>query len=207
MKYLLTRLVLLFVTAQLLVACTAMQTIGPVSGSTSLQNQRSASALLKLDKMEEIDALIRLDNRWLAEQIKGTLSAQATSTGLYDFRVLKLDFIRQTIPLEALVDINDEQGNVITAFVKGEILLGFSGEQLEWLPRFDKYQITSKNFSFEDGTYAEPIPELTTSSFDNLNSNIASAIIEQGSNIIPITTVPLGDVKVGASLPGFSDSP
>ena len=207
MKFPLTRLTLILVTMQLLVACTTMQTMGPVTGSDSLQKQRSTNASLALDNLEEIDALIRLDNRWLAEQIKTALITQAASTGQYDFRSLKLDFVRQTIPFEAFVDISDEQGNVISASLSGEILLDFSGKQLEWLPRFDKYQITSKNFIFEDGAYFEAIPELTTSSFEKIKSNIAYALIDKGGNAIPLTAVPLGEIQVGASMPGFSDAP
>jgi hypothetical protein len=207
MQNLLTRLIYLVVTAQLMVACSALQTIAPTTEQASLQNQRAANAELALQQLEEIDTLIRLDNNWLSDQIIAELNSQAATSGQYSFRKLNLYFVRQTIALDASVDISDQQGNVISASVSGEILLDFSGAHLEWLPRFSQLLISSKNFTFGDGSYVEPIPELTQDTIRNLNINIADALIEQGGNIIPLSAVPLGEVQVGASLPGFSTSP
>jgi len=202
-----TRLICLAVTAQLMVACSVLQTVAPTTEQASLQNQRAANADIALQELEEIDTLIRLDNNWLSDQISAELNSQAATSGQYSFPKLNLYFVRQTIALDANVDISDQQGNVISASVSGEILLDFNGAQLEWLPRFSQLQINSRNFTFKDGSYAEPIAELTQDTIRDLNIDIVDALIEQGNNVIPLSAVPLGAVQVGASLPGFSTSP
>ena len=202
-----TRLICLAVTAQLMVACSVLQTVAPTTEQASLQNQRAANAEIALQELEEIDTLIRLDNNWLSDQITSELNSQAATSGQYSFPKLNLHFVRQTIALDASVDISDQQGNVISASVSGEILLDFSGAQLEWLPRFSQLQISSRDFNFKNGSYAEPIPELTQDTIRDLNIDIADTLIEQGNNVIPLSAVPLGAVQVGASLPGFSTSP
>ena len=207
MQNFLTRIICLAVTAQLMVACSVMQTVVPTTEQASLQNQRAANADIALQELGEIDTLIRLDNNWLSDQITSELNSQAATSEKYSFPKLNLHFVRQTIALDARVDISDQQGNVISASVTGEILLDFSGAQLEWLPRFSQLQISSRNFTFEDGSYAEPIPELTQDTIQDLNIDIVDALIEQGNNVIPLSAVPLGAVQVGASLPGFSTSP
>ena len=210
MRTLLTRLICLAVAAQLMVACGVLETLQtstPASDQASLQSQRAASAELALQGLEDIDTLIRLDNDWLEDQITAKLKSQAATTGQYSFRKLKLNFTRQTISLDATIDISDQSGNVVSASANGEILLDFNGARLEWLPRFDEFQIYTRNFTFEDGTYAEPIPELTQTLNQGLNGDVIGAIIEQGENTIPLSAVPLGEVEAGASLPGFSNSP
>ncbi len=119
---------------------------------------------------------------------------------------LKLDFGQQAILLDALLDISDGQGNVISALLSGEILLDFSGAQLEWFPLVHQFEISTRNFVFADGTYAEPIPELIQQTLQGFNSGITHALVEQGNNIIPLDVVPLGEVSVGATLPNFTDT-
>jgi hypothetical protein len=140
-------------------------------------------------------------------QMEAALVAQANSSEKFHFRKLKLNFNRQFIALDALLDVSDDDGNVIFASVSGEILLIFSGAQLEWLPRFTQLRINSEDFVFDGGSYAEPIPELTRDMLQTLRSNITEKVIEQNENTIPINAVPLGEIQVGASLPGFVDTP
>jgi len=210
MQKMLTRLLGLAFTMQIMAGCTALTVLqqdGAVTEQASIQNQRAANMELALLELEDIDTLIRLDNGWLTDQIITELKAQAASSGQYHFRKLKLKPGKQLIKLEAIVDIDDGQGNVISASVSGEILLDFSGDRLEWVPRFRQLLIRSRDFTFEDGTYAEPIPELNQYVFQKFNSDIAEALIELNNNTIPLNAVPLGEVQVGASLPGFSELP
>jgi hypothetical protein len=210
MQYLLTRLTCLAVATQLMAGCSMLEILQPgvpTSDQASLQTQRTEHAAQALLELEDIDTLIRLDNDWLEEQISAELTSQASATGKYSFRRLKLNFIRQTISIDASIDINDQQGNVLSASADGEILLDFSGEHLEWLPHFSNFQVNSRNFMFEDGTYAEPVPELTQTLYRSLSGDVIGAIIERGDNTIPLSAVPLGEVEAGASLPGFSNLP
>jgi hypothetical protein len=202
-----TRLVYITVAVLLMAGCSVLPIGMSDPGLASQHNQSAASAEAALQELEEIDSLIRLSNRQLASHIETTLHAQAASTGRYGFRRLKLDFARQMVALNGVVDINDSEGNVISAIVSGDILLDFGGGRLEWFPRFKQLKISSRNFTFEGATYIEPGPELARSTLQNFKSDIIDAMAERGDNTITLNAVPLGEVQVGASLPGFSDSP
>lgn len=188
-------------------ACSVIQLPGTPTSKASIENQRAASAELALAQLQEVDTLIRLDNDWIADQIKAEFLSQAAVSGRFDFRKLKLNFGRQVITLEATLDISDEVGQIIAASVSGEILLDFDNSQLQWLPDIKQFHITSRDFSFENGSYAEPIPELTFTTAESFKTDVTDALIELGNNTIPINAVPLGEVQVGASLPGFASRP
>lgn len=190
----------------LLAGCSVLPTIGPSSEQASVQTQRTANAQGNLQKLETIDSLVRLDNRWLSDHFENKLRAQAALIEGYEFRRLKLNFGQQAILLDAVLDISDGQGNVISAPLSGEILLEFSGAQLEWFLLIHQFEISTRNFVFGDGIYAEPIPELVQQTLQDFDTGIAQALIEEGNNVIPLDTVPLGEVSVGASLPNFTDT-
>ena len=198
-------LALFIASLYLLAGCAVIPGIGPVSEKASLQIQRTALAQDKLQALQQVDSLIKLNNRWLAQHLESRLHAQAASSQAYSFRKLKLDFGQQAILLDALLDINDNQGNVITAVLTGEILLDFSSAQLEWFLLIHQFEISSRNFVFADGTYAEPIPELVEQTLQGFNTSITQALAGQGNNIIPLDVLPLGEVSVGVSLPDFTD--
>lgn len=206
LQRMLRKLTLFIAVVYLLGGCSVLPGIGPVSEKASLQIQRASDAQDKLQVLEHIDSLVRLDNRWLSEHIEGRLRALAASNETYGFRRLKLDFGQQAILLDALLDITDSQGNVITAALTGEILLDFSGEQLEWFPLVHQFEINTRNFIFADGAYDEPAPELTGQASQGFTSAIMQALVDAGENVIPMDVVPLGQVSVGASLPGFTDA-
>ncbi len=207
MKAMLLRFFCLAIVMFAMAACSVLQPTGTITDKASIENQRAASAELALSQLQEIDKLIKLDNDWIADQIKAGFISQAAASGRIDFRKLKLNIGRQVITLDATVNISDELGQVIVASVSGEILLDFSSSHLEWLPNIKQFHITSKDFSFENGHYAEPIPELTLSTSEGFKTSVTDALIQLGNNTIPINAVPLGEVQVGASLPGFASRP
>ncbi len=63
-----------------------------MSDEAYTQVQRVASAELALRELDEIDTLVKLDNRTLAEQIASGLEAQAALSGSFHFRKLKVRF-------------------------------------------------------------------------------------------------------------------
>ncbi len=200
--------VYLAITAQFMVGCGLLQqNTEPLSERASLQSQRTESAALALQELDELDALIKLDNKWLANEFSTRLKKQAISSRYFNFRKLKLNFGGQLISLQATVAINDQQGNAISASVAGDIMLVYSANRLEWLPAFTQLQISTKDFKFEDGNYTEAVPELTQYVLHKLNTDVAEILIESGNNSIPLNPVPLGEIQVGATLPGFSELP
>jgi len=206
MQKVMTRVLCLAVVTQFIFACASLQQTGPASEQASIQNQRVASAELALAELDEIDTLLRLDNHKLAQQISTVLSAQAATSEKYNLHKLKLRFNKQYIALESGLEITDDIGNIISASVYGDVTLDFSGNHLEWFPRFNQLHISSGNFSFEQGTYAEPTPELNQRLLQRLNADMADALMQHGNNAIPFKAVPLGEIEVGASLPGFARS-
>jgi len=187
--------------------CSVLQPVGTPDELASVLNQRAASAEQALLELEDIDTLIKLNNSWLAEQIETELKTQIALSGQYKPHNLKVSFYNQYIALDAIVDITDQNNNTISASVSGDILLYFSGSRLEWLARFNRLEISSRDFVFEDGSYAEPIPELTQNTLQRLNSDYTASFTGLQSNGIPLNAVPLGEVQVGAALPGFALSP
>jgi hypothetical protein len=198
----------LVIAVPFLAGCSLLQPeTGVVSERASLQNQRAASAMLALQDLQEPDALIRLDNRWLTRQFETVLEQQVSTVEQFSLRKLKVIFERQLIAVEANLDVTDKQGNVISAAVTGEVRLTFSPGHLEWSPHFSHIVISSRDFSFEDGIYAEPVDELNQYVLRNLNTEVAYAVIENGENLIPVKPFPLGEIQVGAALPGFNHNP
>jgi hypothetical protein len=206
MRHMLTRILCLAVATQFVFGCTALQPTGPVSDEAYPRGQRVASAELALRELDEIDTLVKLDNHKLAEQIASGLEAQAALSGSFYFRKLKVRFKKQFIELESVLEITDNTGNVISASIYGDVSLDFNGRQLEWFPHFNQLQISSSDFSFEQETYVEPIPELNQQLLQRLNTDISDALMLQDNNAIPLNAVPLGRIEVGASLPGFAHS-
>ena len=202
----LTNLFYLIACLQFMVACSVLQTEKPVTELASLQNQRAASENLALQELQDIDTLIKLDNRWLAKQFETELVNQATLSEIYSFQKFQIKFINQIIVLEAKVNIKDDTGNTIDATLSGDILLKYRGKGLEWHPRFNQLQVTSNDFSFANVSYTQADPEFTRATLQKLDTGLAQAVVENGKNIIPLNPVPLGEIQVGASLPGFSAS-
>ena len=158
--YMLTRHFCLVFAVQLMVGCTLLPMVKPIPELASIQSQRAASAEIALAEIEEIDTLIKLDNRWLSDEIENKLREHAISSGQYSFRNLNLNFARQHVSIKATLDISDAQGNVLSAMTSGEVLLDFNAGGLEWLPRFSQLNISSRDFIFNDSSYAEPVDEL-----------------------------------------------
>lgn len=191
----------------LLAGCAVMSGIGPASEKASLQIQRTAEAQVKLQNLEQVDSLVKLDNHWLSAHFESRLQAQAAASETYSFRRLKLDFDQQAILLEALVDVSDSKGNVISANLIGEILLDFSGDKLEWFPMVHQFEINSRDFLFDDSIHAEPPPGLVQRTLQGFTADITQALLEQGDNVIPLDVVPLPTLSVGVALPDFTDAP
>jgi hypothetical protein len=191
---------------QLVAGCSVLQNEKPVTELASLQNQRAINENLALQELQDIDTLLRLDNRWLAKQFETVLKAQASLGETYIFRKFKIKFINQIIVLETIVDIKDEFGFTINAALSGDIVLKYRGNGLEWHPRFSQLQITSKDFSFANVNYAEADEEFTRATLQNLETDLAQAVVENSRNTIPLNPVPLGEIQLGASLPGFAES-
>lgn len=199
-------LICLITVLQLITACSVLQSQKPFHELASIQNQRSAAEGLALQNLEEIDTLIKLDNRRLAKQFEDVIQNQTTSVATHNFRNVKTSFINNFIQIEAISNIKDEDGNTITAKVWGGILLKYRGHGLEWHPRFYHIQITSKDFIFANINYTEASPTLTQDILQYLNTDITQAVVESNQNTIPLNPVPLGEIQVGATLPGLTES-
>lgn len=206
MRKIIVNLLYMAISLQFMVGCALKQMQEPVTGLASLQNQRAVNALIALSELENIDTLIKLNNHWLENQFERVLKTHAASGKAFDIRKIEFLFINQIIYLEAIVDIKDEIGNSITASLSGDINLLYRGNGLEWRPRFSQLQIRSRDFVFADSSYAEATPELTQTILQNLNEDIAQAVVEDNQNTIPVNPVPLGEIQVGASLPELAGS-
>jgi len=206
MRKIIVSLLCLATSLQFMAGCALQQTVQPATELASLQNQRAVNALFALAELENIDTLIRLDNRWLENRFESVLRTQATAAGVYDIRKIKFSFINQIIYMEAIVDVKDEIGNSVTANLSGDINLFYRGKGLEWRPRFSQLKIKTRDFVFAGHSYIEATPELTQTILQNLREDIAQAVGGRNQMAIAVNPVPLGEVQVGAALPELTDS-
>ena len=197
-------LIYLAVGLQFVAGCTMVQTVEPVTELASQQNQHAVNGLFALSDMEEIDTLIRLDNQWLENRFESVLRDQAAEESVYRFKKIDISFINQIISINALVNIKDEEGTGLSANLSGTINMHYRGSGLEWRLHFSQLRVDSRDFVFAGETYAEATPALTDRLLQGLNTDIARAIIENGENVIAIDPVPLGEIQVGATLPGWT---
>ena len=93
MQNILKNIFYLSIVLKLLVACSTLQTQGPVSELGSLQNQRASGALLALQELEDIDTLIKLNNKWLAKHFETEIRAQSILGETYKFHKIKFIFL------------------------------------------------------------------------------------------------------------------
>ncbi len=206
MRRFISKVVRLAIASQLAFACAIIQPGGSVNDQALLQNQRTASGVLDLQELAEIDVLVKLDNPHLSRQIAAGLKAQASATGDFYFRKLKIQFGGQFIALQASVNIADNTGTVINASVAGDILLDYSNNRLVWFPLFSQLQIRSTEFSFENQFYEAATTELNATVLQRLNADITNTLVLYGNNVIPLEAVPLAEVQVGTSLPGLGSA-
>jgi hypothetical protein len=188
-------------------ACSVLTLPNPNTGIATEINQRTTLARRELLAMDEIDTVIKLNNRWLSEQIHSGLEAQASLTSTFKFGKLKTNFSKQFISLQATVEISDQDENVISASAVGEILLDPGPGHLDWSVHFDELNINSTEFTFDGGTYAEPIPALSEELLEKINLDISQALASTANNRILLNAVPLGHIQVGAEIPRLSTSP
>jgi len=203
----LTRLIGMTVCLQLLLSCTALQSTKSATERASIENQQARDAALHLSKLAQIDTLIKLDNQWLGSQIETVFSENSELSDTFEVLDFKVKFSNQYIEIKAIVNVLDDNRNVISATASGDILFNFRGTGLEWSPRFRALEISSRDFAFEGVNYIEADLHLDKLVLENLNSDITISIINQKMNQIPLSTVSLASIEVGASLPGFSQSP
>jgi hypothetical protein len=190
---------------QVVFGCAVLEEWLPDSESPVIQNERASRALASLEKLGEIDAYIKLDNKLLGDHIRAELEAQAAATGKFEFTRLRVRFERQHIALEAVLLVTDGPGEPREAAVSGDVLLAFSGDQLIWLPHFNELIFRDNDFVFF-GDREEPGPEaLLSGLLEQINRDITDAVIVLGKNVVRINPVPLGSIEVGADLAGFID--
>jgi hypothetical protein len=196
----------LIVSMQILTACTVFQTTESLTELDSFRNQRSANALLAVLELEDIDTLIKLDNRWLARHFESVIKSQSELAEGFSIRNLEIEFNSQIIYLKTIVNVEDDLGNTITAAATGDVVLKYRGKGLEWRPLFRQLQIDAKEFDYAGNNYTEADSELVQSVLLRLNADLADAVVNNNRNIIPLNPVPLGEIQVGAGLPGFTES-
>ena len=91
-------LLLLVLASSLLAGCQVLQTIVPPGGDAGLQYERITRAQASLAELGEAEALLRLNNRWLAQRIEEQLQARITLEERYQLRRLDVDFVRLDPP-------------------------------------------------------------------------------------------------------------
>jgi hypothetical protein len=190
---------------QMVWGCAALDENLPVLAQSPIENQRVSLANASLSALEEIDAYIKLDNDLLQDQIRDGLRLQAAETGDLEFSRIKVHFSRQVIALEATLQITNGPDDVLNAALSGDVILTFSGNQLNWLPHFDQLRVSDSVFGTEGQSNPEARSEFEKLLLRRVNREITDAVIVLGRNVLPINPLPLGQIEVGAALTNFSD--
>ncbi|MDX1460015.1 MAG: DUF2914 domain-containing protein, partial [Xanthomonadales bacterium] len=190
-----------------LAGCAALDRIIPAREPPAIEGQRAAIALAALDRLAEVDSVIRLDNEPLRAQIAEALQAQAALSGVFSLDKVRVRFARQLISLEANMQVFGTGGQPTTARIHGDVVLAFSGKHLVWLPRFDRIEPLSGLFSNPEDSAISP--DLTAKWLERANREIADALIVLDRNVVEISPLPESRIEVGVTLanhPGMSGS-
>ncbi len=116
-----------------------------------------------------------------------------------------MNSVKTTFAIEATLQIANGSDEPLRANLNGDAILTFSGNQLNWLPRFDQLKVSDSGFEFEGQTYSEATGELEDMLLHRVNSEVADAVIVAGRNVVQINALPLGQIEVGAALTNFPD--
>jgi hypothetical protein len=199
------RILTAFAASQLVWGCASLDENLPALDQSPIESQRVSLAIASLRALEEIDAYIKLDNGPLQDQIRDGLRAQAAETEDLEFSRIKVHISRQVIALEATLQITDGPDDVLSAVLSGDVILTFSGNQLNWLPRFDQLKVSDSVFVSEGQSNSEARSEFEELLLRRVNREITDAVIVLGRNVVSINPLPLGQIEVGAALTNFRD--
>ena len=198
--------VFLLLPVLLMQACSVFTMINPDPATVPGQQRNIMESSNDLAGLEQIDTVVKLNNHWLSSQISNTLLSEADKSEKIHFDRLKVNFSNQFISIDADIDVSDDDGNVISTSVKGDIHLSVNHPQLVWTASFDQLLINDRDFSFEDGQYAEPVPELISEILGRLNEELLQHLQSNGRNSIMLNMLPMGEIGVGAVLSDLSAS-
>lgn len=198
---------MLLLLALLSQSCSLVTLINPDPASTLKPVHNIAKTRNDLLKLTEIDSVVRLNNRWLANQMKNTLLSEAESSEDFGFTALKVNFSNQLVSIEADIDALDGDGNVVSFSAGGEIQLSINYPYLSWSAHFDHLLIQDGDFLFEGKQYAKPATELTQQTLQRLNDTFSHDLTGAGHKNIALSIVPLGEIQVGAALRDLNNSP
>lgn len=199
------RIITIIATSCLLWGCAVMDESQPSVEKTPIENQRVSLAAASLHALDEVDAYIRLDNKPLQSRIRDGLTALAAEIEDLEFSRIKVQFSRQVIELEAILQVDNGPDDQLSAALSGDVILTFSGNQLKWLPHFDQLRVAESVFLSEGPSYSQARSDFEELLLRRVNREIADAVIVLGRNVVPINPLPLGQIEVGAALTNFPD--
>lgn len=205
MSHLIGRILTCFAVSQLVWGCATLHESLPATEKSSVENKRVSLALASLRDLEQVDAFIKLNNKPLQKQIREELTAQAAQTDDIEFSKIRVRFARQAITIEATLLIDQGPDNIFSAITNGDIILTFSGNQLNWFPHFDQVRVSDSDFSAKGISSAEARNEFEELILRRINRDIADTVIVLGKNAVQISPLPLGQIEVGAALTNFPE--
>jgi hypothetical protein len=188
-------------------ACSVLQGTSRDSVSIAEGNEYATRASLELARLSNIDAVAKLNNEWISARVKGALLDASSASEQYNLKNIKITFNNYFIYIEGILDVSDKYENRISASFSGEVKLNLNPAYLNWYANIDQLSISSTDFSFDGGQYAEAIPELEQDVLKKLHDEFLLDMTRRGVDSIPMSAMPLGEIQVGAGLPGISDTP
>lgn len=188
-------------------ACSVLQGTPPGLDSVDVRNERATLASFELSQVEQVNATVKLNNEWLTSLVSTTLLEASAASERYKIEKIEIYLDNQIIYLDGIINISDEINNTISGSFSGELKINFSPRYLDWYADIKRLSISSTDFSFDGGQYAESIPELEQQVLKNLHDEFLLSLTQSGADSIPMNAVPLGEIQVGADLPGVSASP
>lgn len=190
---------------QLVCGCAVLERTLPSTEASPVQIQRVTESYDSLRELDTVDAYIKLNNSLLGARIREALTEQAAGTEDLEFNRLRVRFADQLISLDATLQIANGLDEPLQAALGGDIVLTFSGKQLNWLPRFNSLRIPESGFIYKGKSYPQATAELEKALLNRANKEIADAVIVLGRNVVGIDTLPLGRIEVGVALTNFHD--
>lgn len=206
MQSLFKRLLVLVVVLQCLQGCSVQQPAMPVERSNPKSDIRASEANQSLVQLDKTDVLVKFNSSMLAAEMEQRLKQQFSASKQLMPQSIEVNFEAQFIRLSAHWQIFDDQGERLEAYTTGEIQLQVSGEGLNWTPGFDEIDIQAIDFVFDEGSYAESVPELNEQLLALINAGMHPKLPGGQIYQIAFEPVPLVTVSAGTRIPSFDNA-
>lgn len=170
---------------------------------SALQDRRVREAERRLEALESIDLVVRLDNVFLAGVVRSGMLRRAgdlTAVTLVDVELQPGD---QVLALAARAEGPGPDGATVSLRLAGDVVLQYGSVGLFWLPRFHQASLPDLDPEVLHSAESARYQRWQAGLLERVNTELGEALAASGAHRLPIRPVPLGTLEAGVSLDGL----